>query len=288
MVIIDCPFSGSYEIEQGNCTCSGNRLTLKASDSIAITEEEGSPRDVNSSIGFYSSVTSASLAAIFTPLATLTPFPQLPYSSPTPISTPSSSSSTVGTSSRPAPSSSACPPALLMQGTVDSCILILPTADSFNKQSSCAKSISEIIKERTCCMSVPYGTLGRKEPRYVTRTSCTRMSKKDMGRQAIRQILGKAKYQELKANAERLHIETGSPMLTDKQLMFEVVDGSNNGHVYGFGSQFATISVERWGGSNSLLSISLYLLRLPMSPTSRGRRGCRDTCSKHRTSSLAS
>ncbi|KAI5677739.1 hypothetical protein M9H77_08689 [Catharanthus roseus] len=30
------------------------------------------------------------------------------------------------------------------------------------------------------------------------------------------------KYQELKADAERLHIETGSPISTKKQLMFEV------------------------------------------------------------------
>ncbi|KAI5677798.1 hypothetical protein M9H77_08748 [Catharanthus roseus] len=46
----------------------------------------------------------------------------------------------------------------------------------------------------------------------------------------------KAKYQELKDNAECLHIETGSPISTDEQLMFEATSGSNKGHVYGFGS----------------------------------------------------
>ncbi|KAI5667499.1 hypothetical protein M9H77_17352 [Catharanthus roseus] len=44
------------------------------------------------------------------------------------------------------------------------------------------------------------------------------------------------KYQELKANAKRLHIETGSPILNNEQLMFEAAGGSNNGHVYGVGS----------------------------------------------------
>ncbi|KAI5654935.1 hypothetical protein M9H77_32122 [Catharanthus roseus] len=34
-------------------------------------------------------------------------------------------------------------------------------------------------------------------------------------------------YQELKANAERLHIEIGSPIPTDEQLMFQL-------HVFGF------------------------------------------------------
>ncbi|KAI5668597.1 hypothetical protein M9H77_18450 [Catharanthus roseus] len=37
-----------------------------------------------------------------------------------------------------------------------------------------------------------------------------------VGRYTIRQVLGVAKYQELKANVECLHIETGSPISTDK------------------------------------------------------------------------
>ncbi|KAI5667675.1 hypothetical protein M9H77_17528 [Catharanthus roseus] len=59
-------------------------------------------------------------------------------------------------SSRPAPSSSARPlapapsstpsPAPSSQGVVKSRILILPTADSFNKQSDCAKMTTEIMK----------------------------------------------------------------------------------------------------------------------------------------------
>ncbi|KAI5664514.1 hypothetical protein M9H77_23837 [Catharanthus roseus] len=64
------------------------------------------------------------------------------------------------------------------------------------------------------------------------------------------------KYQELKANAECFYIETDSPMLTDEQFMLEVVGGSNKGYVYGFGSQYAAINVERQGGSSSSSLIS--------------------------------
>ncbi|KAI5663220.1 hypothetical protein M9H77_22543 [Catharanthus roseus] len=39
-----------------------------------------------------------------------------------------------------------------------------------------------------------------------------------------------AKYQELKTNAEHLHIEIGSTMATDEQLMFEAAGDSNKGH----------------------------------------------------------
>ncbi|KAI5656787.1 hypothetical protein M9H77_25580 [Catharanthus roseus] len=46
-----------------------------------------------------------------------------------------------------------------------------------------------------------------------------------------RKKMGKAKYQELKAKAECLHIETGSPMLIDDQLTFEATGGNNKGHV---------------------------------------------------------
>ncbi|KAI5655073.1 hypothetical protein M9H77_32260 [Catharanthus roseus] len=191
--------------------------------------------------------TSTSSATTSTPSTTLTLFPQLPYSSLVPISTPSSSSSAVETSSRPAPSSSACPLVLPVQSAIDSHILILPTADSFNKQLSCAKSITKIIKEHfvenhasfgkipdrikkiciqssrkdidgTRRMSVPYGMLGINESHYV-------------------------KYQELKTNTEWLHIETGSPMPTDEQLMFEAV-GSNKGHVYDFSSQSVAITAK--------------------------------------------
>ncbi|KAI5658304.1 hypothetical protein M9H77_27097 [Catharanthus roseus] len=42
-----------------------------------------------------------------------------------------------------------------------------------------------------------------------------------------------AKYQELKANAERLHIDTSLPIPTDEQLMFEDAGGNNKGHAYG-------------------------------------------------------
>ncbi|KAI5664510.1 hypothetical protein M9H77_23833 [Catharanthus roseus] len=93
--------------------------------------------------------------AASTPLATLTPLQQLPYLSLAPTSTPSASSAE-GLSSRPIPSSSACPPAPAAssaaslapssQGVVDSLILILQTADSFDKQSDSAKVITEIMK----------------------------------------------------------------------------------------------------------------------------------------------
>ncbi|KAI5648563.1 hypothetical protein M9H77_34568 [Catharanthus roseus] len=89
--------------------------------------------------------TSASPTTTSTLPATLTPFPQFSYSSPMPISTPSSS--TVETSSRPAPSSSTRPPVPSIQGVVDSRTLILPTDENFNKQTICAKLITEIIKE---------------------------------------------------------------------------------------------------------------------------------------------
>ncbi|KAI5670941.1 hypothetical protein M9H77_11305 [Catharanthus roseus] len=82
-----------------------------------------------------------------TPLATLTPFPQFSYSSLTPISTLSSSSSAMGMSSRPTHSSLACSAVPPVQGAIDSPILILPTAESFNKQSACTKSSTEIMKE---------------------------------------------------------------------------------------------------------------------------------------------
>ncbi|KAI5676047.1 hypothetical protein M9H77_06997 [Catharanthus roseus] len=66
----------------------------------------------------------------------------------------------------------------------------------------------------------------------IVGTVCpTALAKVTMCRYTIRPVLD-----ELKANAERLHIETGSPILTDEQLMFEAASGSNNGRVYGFGS----------------------------------------------------
>ncbi|KAI5654483.1 hypothetical protein M9H77_31670 [Catharanthus roseus] len=59
---------------------------------------------------------------------------------------------------------------------------------------------------------------------------------------------------ELKANTERLHIEVGSSILTNEQLMFEAAGGSNKGHVYSFDSQSTAVTAERQGGSNSSMS----------------------------------
>ncbi|KAI5652787.1 hypothetical protein M9H77_29974 [Catharanthus roseus] len=75
----------------------------------------------------------------------------------------------------------------------------------------------------------------------------TTSAKETVGRHVIRRILGK----ELKVNAECLLIESGSPMPTNKQLMFEAASGSSKGHVYDFGSQSAAITIEQWGGSSS-------------------------------------
>ncbi|KAI5663349.1 hypothetical protein M9H77_22672 [Catharanthus roseus] len=92
---------------------------------------------------------------------------------------------------------------------------------SFNKQSACEKSITEIIKEHfvEANATVENG-----------RGICT---------------IRVAKYHELKANAARLHIETCSPILIDEQLMFETVGVKNKGYLYSFGSQFAAITTER-------------------------------------------
>ncbi|KAI5677246.1 hypothetical protein M9H77_08196 [Catharanthus roseus] len=203
-----------------------------------------------------------------TPSETLTLFPQLPYSSPAPTSTSSSASSSTEMSSRPAPSSSARPlgpapssvlsPTASSQGVVQSCILILPTANNFNKQSDCAKVITEIMKAHFAeghpsFGKVPYrmknmwytefGRHTRRGGRRHSRTGCkgvvargvastlaglggedgrglrtvgivcpTASAERTMGRYTIQPILG----EELKANAGCLHIETGSPILTDE------------------------------------------------------------------------
>ncbi|KAI5669008.1 hypothetical protein M9H77_18861 [Catharanthus roseus] len=94
---------------------------------------------------------------------------------------------------------------------------------------------------------------------------------------------------ELKANAERLHVETGSHILTDKQLMFEAADGSNKGHIYGFGLQSTTITAKRRGGSSSSMSlIPLISSVAGHEPISRGKGGYGDTCNKHMRSSPTS
>ncbi|KAI5668471.1 hypothetical protein M9H77_18324 [Catharanthus roseus] len=66
-----------------------------------------------------------------------------------------------------------------------------------------------------------------------------------------------SKYKDLKANAECLHIETCSPILTDKQLMFEAAGGSNKGHVYGLQSVIVTIE-HRGDSNNSMLRFFRY------------------------------
>ncbi|KAI5661738.1 hypothetical protein M9H77_21061 [Catharanthus roseus] len=83
-------------------------------------------------------------------------------------------------------------------------------------------------------------------------------------------------------------IETGSPILTDKQLMFEAAGGSNKGLVYSFNSQSAAVTAERQGYSSSFMS------SIPSVSSAAGHKacikregGCEDTCSRHMRSSLA-
>ncbi|KAI5659134.1 hypothetical protein M9H77_27927 [Catharanthus roseus] len=71
-----------------------------------------------------------------------------------------------------------------------------------------------------------------------------------VGRYTIRPILGN----ELKANTERLHTKTGSPIPIHEQLMIEASSGSNKRNVYGFGSQSATVIAERRRGNSSSMS----------------------------------
>ncbi|KAI5654032.1 hypothetical protein M9H77_31219 [Catharanthus roseus] len=78
----------------------------------------------------------------------------------------------------------------------------------------------------------------------------TASAKETVSRYMIRPILG----EELKANAEHLHIKTGSPILTDEQLMFQHTGGSNKSQVYGFGSQSAVVIPKRRGGSSNSMS----------------------------------
>ncbi|KAI5672626.1 hypothetical protein M9H77_12990 [Catharanthus roseus] len=73
------------------------------------------------------------------------------------------------------------------------------------------------------------------------------------------------KFWEMKANMEQLHIETGSPILTDEQLMFEVASGSDKGHVYSFCSQSIAVTVEHQGGSISSSSLDSVPTLFPFS-----------------------
>ncbi|KAI5677655.1 hypothetical protein M9H77_08605 [Catharanthus roseus] len=149
-------------------------------------------------------------------------------------------------SSRPTPLPSARLPAAPTQGMIESHIIILPTAGrlmqvlgrsrteqrTYGRKSSgiccCKKGI-----DGTRCISVPHGMLRRNKPHYMLTKRSRRWHRGTVYRAVV--VRGPVKYQELKANAERLHIETRSPMLTDEQLMFEATGGSNKGHVYSFG-----------------------------------------------------
>ncbi|KAI5676697.1 hypothetical protein M9H77_07647 [Catharanthus roseus] len=55
---------------------------------------------------------------------------------------------------------------------------------------------------------------------------------------------GRGEISGAKAERKRLHIETDFPILTDEQLMFEAAGGSNKGHIYSFGSQYAAITAK--------------------------------------------
>ncbi|KAI5671931.1 hypothetical protein M9H77_12295 [Catharanthus roseus] len=100
---------------------------------------------------------------------------------------------------------------------------------------------------------------GRKRVRHLHNQSCMSycISKREWVDTGSEEFL--VKYQELKVNAEHLHIETDSPMPTNKKLMFEAACGSYKGHVYGFGSKSTAITAEQRRDSSSssyVLSVS--------------------------------
>ncbi|KAI5668240.1 hypothetical protein M9H77_18093 [Catharanthus roseus] len=98
-----------------------------------------------------------------------------------------------------------------------------------------------------------------------------------------------AKCQKLKANMERLHIETSLPIPIDEQLMFEAVGRSDNNHVYDFGSQSTAVTTERRGGSsNSMSSVPSVSSAAGHEACIERGGGCGDTCSRHRIGSPAS
>ncbi|KAI5654160.1 hypothetical protein M9H77_31347 [Catharanthus roseus] len=136
-----------------------------------------------------------------------------------------------------------------------------PAAASTPPQSDCAKVITKIMKahfvEAHPCFGKSSGKTGYRG--VVTRgsTSTTVVGEDGRGLRTVETVCptisveGTAKYRELKANAKRLHIETGSPILTVEQLMFKAVDGNNEGHVFGLESQSAVVTIERQIGNSS-------------------------------------
>ncbi|KAI5683106.1 hypothetical protein M9H77_04334 [Catharanthus roseus] len=62
-----------------------------------------------------------------------------------------------------------------------------------------------------------------------------------------------AKFIELKNQAERVTVETGMPLSSDDALIFKVVGGINEDHVYGFCSDTRGITTESYGTSTSLM-----------------------------------
>ncbi|KAI5676667.1 hypothetical protein M9H77_07617 [Catharanthus roseus] len=190
---------------------------------------------------------------VSTPPVTLTLFPQFMYLSLAPISTPSSSLSTMGTSLRPASSPLTRPPAPLVQGAVDSRILISSTADRALCLGSCKFWDNPGQNKELVVYRVQARMLSRRSGRRRRRTVYRDMVARGLGKH----IGGSRSFieWELKANVERFNVETGSPIPNDEQLMFEAGGGSNKGHVYGFCSQAAAITVERQGGYNSTLLV---------------------------------
>ncbi|KAI5658832.1 hypothetical protein M9H77_27625 [Catharanthus roseus] len=174
--------------------------------------------------------TFASPTTTFTPSATLTPLLQLPYSSLAPISTHSSSTFATETLSRPASLSSASPPA---QGVVDARSWKFREGAGQYKEYVVYRVWDAYKKKRETAQKNRLHGRGGQGPGKHTGGS-------------------RSFIEWLKANAEHLHIETGSPIPSDEQLMFEAAGGSNKGHVYGFGSQSGAITAERREGSSSL------------------------------------
>ncbi|KAI5663190.1 hypothetical protein M9H77_22513 [Catharanthus roseus] len=73
------------------------------------------------------------------------------------------------------------------------------------------------------------------------------------------------------AKGKRGHIETGSPMLPDEQLMFEAANGSSKGHVYDFGNNLQSSPPSDREVAIAHHWFRWYLLRWPIIPASRGK-----------------
>ncbi|KAI5669344.1 hypothetical protein M9H77_19197 [Catharanthus roseus] len=167
----------------------------------------------------------------------------LPRTSPSPAATspvetstlPITASILLGMSPSSEVAASPPVPAPSSQGVVDSRILILSTADSFNKQSDCAKLITEIMKAHFVEVHPSFGKVSDriKNMCYTEFGMAQQNWLHGSGGQGLGKHTGRSRYFiewwdkmgkafaqstfmsyciKLKSNAKRLHIETDSPI----------------------------------------------------------------------------